>query len=73
MILIPQCLYLAESQSVVEEAVCSVGYAACEHVNPALIGQEHYELTTELLEAVLEVQLNARMREADLPKKLALM
>ena len=49
------------------------GYAACEHVNPALIDQERYELTTESLEAVLEVQLNARMREADSPEKLALM
>lgn len=36
-------------------------FLACEHVNPALINQERYELNPESLEGVLEIQIDARV------------
>lgn len=49
------------------------GFSACEHINPELINIERYELDPESLEAVLKVQIDTRLREADTPEKLALM
>ncbi|KAF9479178.1 hypothetical protein BDN70DRAFT_984560 [Pholiota conissans] len=48
------------------------GFSACEHVNPALLNHERYELDPESLQDVLKIQIDSRLREADTPEKHAL-
>ena len=62
-----------------EEIICRrsrltcAGYSACEYINPALVNQKRFELDPGSLEDVLRIQIDARLREADTPEKLALM
>jgi len=48
-------------------------YLACEHINPALVNQEQFELDLESLEDVLKIQIDLHLQKADTPEKLALM